>query len=136
MFNGTECFIEPGKPVRADGYIFVSYLGTSMGSYRAAYLREHGAIPDGLEIDHLCLNKACSEVTHFEAVTRLENMRRRAALITHCPRGHAYDEVNTYNRKPGSNGRRVCRTCNRERMRGKRTVDTSYGRSKTQKENT
>jgi group I intron endonuclease len=37
-----------------------------------------------------------------------------AALITHCPKGHAYDERNTYLSK--RNGARVCRTCNRERV--------------------
>lgn len=32
--------------------------------------------------------------------------------VTHCPRGHAYDEANTY-RKPGF-GWRQCKACNRE----------------------
>jgi group I intron endonuclease len=41
-------------------------------------------------------------------------MRARAALITHCPRGHAYDEANTYFSKKG--GKRICRACNAERV--------------------
>ena len=35
---------------------------------------------------------------------------------THCPKGHEYDELNTYVRSDGS---RDCRTCERKRMRMK-----------------
>lgn len=42
------------------------------------------------------------------------------AAKTHCPSGHAYDEVNTYYAK---NGQRMCRRCCRERMRRKRTLN-------------
>lgn len=37
--------------------------------------------------------------------------------ITHCPRGHLYDEANTYNQP---NGERLCRTCRRERLKAYR----------------
>ena len=40
-------------------------------------------------------------------------LRARAALITHCPRGHAYDERNTYLNKKG---KRICRACNAQRV--------------------
>lgn len=36
----------------------------------------------------------------------------RAALITRCPRGHVYDEANTFLNQ----GRRICRACNAERV--------------------
>lgn len=38
----------------------------------------------------------------------------RRAAITHCPKGHAYDEANTYRSKSGS---RHCRACQAERCR-------------------
>ena len=41
----------------------------------------------------------------------------RAALITHCPKGHEYTEANTYRSAHHS---RSCRTCARESMREKR----------------
>lgn len=41
-----------------------------------------------------------------------------SAAKTHCPRGHVYDELNTY-RTPGS-GHRLCRTCRTERQRLRR----------------
>jgi hypothetical protein len=62
----------------------------------------------------------------LEQVTQAENMarseireglRKWKAAITHCPRGHAYDEANTYVKK----GCRQCRACHRERMRGRST---------------
>lgn len=43
---------------------------------------------------------------------RAAALRARAALITHCPRGHAYDEANTY---IGNKGKRICRRCAYER---------------------
>lgn len=40
-------------------------------------------------------------------------VRARAASITHCPRGHLYDEANTY---IGKNGGKRCRACNAARI--------------------
>lgn len=46
----------------------------------------------------------------------------RAADRTHCPKGHPYDEENTYlaRRPDGSVKQRMCRTCGRERCRERR----------------
>jgi hypothetical protein len=41
------------------------------------------------------------------------SFRARAVLITHCPKGHAYDEANTYKNKKG---KRTCRACNALRV--------------------
>lgn len=46
---------------------------------------------------------------------RAATLKARAALITHCPKGHAYDEANTYLSKKG---KRICRACNAERVSG------------------
>lgn len=35
-----------------------------------------GPIPDGLTLDHLCLNKGCVNPDHLEPVTRSENAKR------------------------------------------------------------
>lgn len=40
-------------------------------------------------------------------------IRARAALITHCPHGHLYDEENTYR---GKKGEKICRKCNAARV--------------------
>ncbi len=65
-------------------------------------------IPEKYDIDHLCRNKKCCNPLHLEPVTRLENIRRAAAMITHCPKNHPYNAENTIYDK---HGWRFCRMC-------------------------
>lgn len=45
-------------------------------THRAAYEALVGPIPDGMEVDHLCRNRACCNPAHLEPVTHGVNMRR------------------------------------------------------------
>lgn len=89
-------------------------------AHRVAYEEMVGEIPPGLHLDHLCRNRACVNPWHLEPVTVLVNVRRGAGhgSETHCPKGHAYDEANTYR----YGGRRYCRACQALRNRNRRTV--------------
>lgn len=78
-------------------------------AHRFSYERNVGEIPDGLEIDHLCRNRACVNPEHMEVVTHAENMRRRVPAGT-CVNGHDYTLENTIQRRDGS---RRCRACER-----------------------
>lgn len=97
-------------------------------SHRVAYERVVGAIPQGLVIDHLCRNRACTNPAHMEAVTNRENVLRSPIGLTavnarkdRCIHGHPYTPENTVVTRLG----RACRTCknawNREYMRTRRT---------------
>ena len=95
-------------------------------AHRYAYTQLRGDIPAGLDLDHLCRNRACCNPDHLEPVTRSENLLRgnignwakeNNGKKTHCPSGHPYDEANTYMHPTG---RRCCRTCARERAAQKR----------------
>lgn len=92
-------------------------------AHRYVYEFAVGPVPEGMDLDHLCRCRACVNPAHLEPVTRSENLRRGHAaaprpLPTHCKRGHAYDEANTYTWR----GRRNCRACHALRARQKRTA--------------
>jgi hypothetical protein len=80
-------------------------------AHRAAYMLAVGPIPDGYELDHICTNTACINPRHLEPVTKAEHAKRTAARRTHCKRGHAFDEANTYRFRNGV--WRACKTCQR-----------------------
>ena len=107
------------------GYGTFSLNSRSLPAHRASYEHFVGPIPKGLHVDHLCEVRACVNPAHLEPVTIKENVRRASkghAAKTHCPRGHEYDEANTYLWR----GNRVCRTCRYELGR-ERNNATTYG---------
>lgn len=85
-------------------------------AHRVSYEYFVGKIKDGLEIDHLCHNTLCINPKHLEAVTHAVNTKRRKdSNLPSCKRGHLYTkDTTTFHTK---NGRRLCRTCARERAR-------------------
>lgn len=83
----------------------------SRKAHAYAFELAFGPIPEGLEPDHLCRNRACVNAEqHLEAVTHQENSRRAAYSKAICTNGHLLPE-------PDANGRRVCRPCANERNR-------------------
>lgn len=108
------------------GYGMVGCKGRVWLTHRLAYTELVGPIPVGLELDHLCRNRACYNPAHLEPVSHLENVRRgvsgetsrrRQQAKTHCPRGHPYSHPNLYLSADGKH--RMCRACRQERDRSR-----------------
>lgn len=62
------------------GYARFKLAGYWVSAHRFSYRAFTGPIPDGHDVDHICLNAACVRPSHLEPVTRAENQRRRAAM--------------------------------------------------------
>lgn len=100
-------------------------------AHRYAYITFKGPIPEGLELDHLCRVRHCVNPDHLEPVTRRINtlrglkpdqIRRLHADLTHCKRGHPFDEANTIMRPTGGRRCRLCEEDNGQRATQRRHV--------------
>lgn len=114
--DSSGCWI--WTAARSTGYGRVSYNGRTVVAHRVVYEILVGPIPDGLQLDHLCRNRACVRPDHLEPVTQRENLLRgqtipaRHAARTHCNWGHRFDSTNTGRTVDGY---RRCRRCHAER---------------------
>jgi hypothetical protein len=115
----TGCWPWRGK-MHPEGYGQISVNGRPEWAHRLAYSLLVGRIPEGLQIDHLCRNRACVNPAHLEPVTARENTLRgegagaRNARKTHCVRGHEFTPENTV---VDARGHRSCLACRASRRR-------------------
>jgi hypothetical protein len=100
----TACVLHSGY-IDPQGY---GRNGPGTVAHLAAWRVMRGPVPPGMELHHVCENKACVNVAHLVPVTRKQHEALHAP--THCVNGHPFDAENTYAR-PG--GWRQCRACNR-----------------------
>jgi hypothetical protein len=97
-------------------------------AHRFAYKTFRAPIPEGHELHHKCPHKDCCNPTHLEPKVLLEHLKIHSkSNRMHCPRGHPFNEINTYLYKTsrGHTGR-CCRTCRRENMRRYKQEGRSY----------
>lgn len=123
--EATGCWLFDGSG--PSGYGQVEAQRTETGQRRTVlahvllWVIEHGPVPDGMELDHLCRRRRCCNPDHLEPVTSRVNTRRgvglsaQRAAMTHCVRGHEFNDVNSYT---NAKGQRVCRVCRNLRKRG------------------
>lgn len=79
------CWLWTGLKVA--GYGRFSIQNKGIGAHRVSYEALIGAIPDGLELDHLCRVPSCVNPLHLEPVTGAENRRRARASTAKVPPG-------------------------------------------------
>lgn len=71
-----ECLVWEGSSSLGYGYITVR--GKGLRAHRYAWEREHGPIPEGMQVDHICHNTLCVNVEHLRLATPPQNARHRS----------------------------------------------------------
>lgn len=114
--DAAGCWLWTGP--LSDGYARAWIGGSDALLHRVVYGVLKAPIPDGLVIDHLCRQRNCLNPEHLEPVTNRENLVRGSTLAaanvkkTHCPYGHAYDNLRA---RPDGRFFRACKACERRR---------------------
>ncbi len=100
-----------------NGYGQLVVADVRWAAHRYSYTELVGLIPAGLDLDHLCRNRACTNPLHLEPVTRGENLRRgmtgKHKRADVCKHGHPLSGANLYVHV--TTGSRCCRACTNAR---------------------
>lgn len=72
----SDCWVWQGGLSNGYGIQWDAAARTTVKAHRRMYELHVGPIPKGLQIDHLCRNRACVNPAHLEPVTNRENTVR------------------------------------------------------------
>jgi hypothetical protein len=86
--------------------------GKTVQDDRWSWERVNGAVPASSWLRHDCGSTECVNPAHLSPVEPRSIAGAHERAKTHCPKGHPYDEANTY---VAPSGKRMCRTCRRQR---------------------
>lgn len=111
IVDANGCHVWQGAKNEKGYGLFQAAGHRCVRAHRWIYEHTHGPIPEGLEPDHTCRNRACVRTTHLELVTHRENVLRGEGVAavnarkTQCIHGHPFDSA--------EGRRRRCLTCKR-----------------------
>jgi hypothetical protein len=71
-----ECWLWTGAKEKR-GYGYFNHNGTIKRTHRLSYEWANGPIPDGVQVDHICFNKACVNPAHLRPATNKQNNEHR-----------------------------------------------------------
>src|SRR5881396_3591499 len=74
LYDG-DCLMWTGCK-NSRGYGMVKFQGKGIAVHHLLYRHFVGPVPEGMELDHLCRNRACANVEHLEAVSHQVNCQR------------------------------------------------------------
>ncbi len=119
----TGCWLWNASIMPKDGYASFSFEGRTVRGHIYSHRHLFGQIDQKVyDRDHLCRVRHCVNPHHLEVVTKRENTLRgvsgaaQNAAKTHCVRGHAFTDENTYVYIRDGWQHRGCRACKRTRQ--------------------
>ena len=93
----SSCIVWTGN-LNSAGYGQLRVNGRLVKAHRYAWEREHGPIPDGMFIDHICHERSCVNVAHLRLATPQQNSQNLSGAqsgrdlprgVTRSGRGYA-----------------------------------------------
>lgn len=75
-----ECLVWVAGTIR--GYGYIERDGAKLLSHRVAFEREHGPIPVGMQVDHICRNRSCVRPSHLRLATNKSNAENKPMVST------------------------------------------------------
>jgi len=82
----SQCWIWQGKRSKEEGRALVpSHNGTGYAA-RALWQRLHGAVPDGMDLAHICHRTECINPEHVRPVSRSQNVKERYSAAAEVSR--------------------------------------------------
>lgn len=75
----TGCWEWFAAKASKTGYGTAILNGKNENAHRVMWIFHHGKPSEGMQVDHLCRNRACIKIEHLELVSAGENVRRGAA---------------------------------------------------------
>ena len=124
VVKSDNCWEWTGKKQSSGhGQVILHRGAKQLGAHRVSWEIHNGSIPKGMYVCHKCDNPSCMNPDHLFIGTNLDNIKDMWAKgrgkpppdvkssRTECPKGHPFDEQNTYH-YPFHNGRR-CRECHK-----------------------